>query len=522
MLDPDQRARTYAILGGFLCLLLLNNALWLHLDSTPLTMDEADHFANSVSYYLWLWRSTPPEQLSFYELLPYPPLVGLLTHLIYPLFGFNAHAAIFFIQSVFSILLMFALYGLSNFFCRERETGIVASLLMFLYPVTFVAARHYLLDLPLAALSALSMYALFRWHRNPSRRAALLLGLLLGLGMLVKWSFVFYLTLPTLLVLLRLSRSQSSRQALAHLAWIALPALLVTLPWYAPRLRSDWAMVRTRYMLVQSPTDPVWTTWPGLLYYGIDFVRSEASPLGAAFFLLGAAFFLKKRMSFERYLLLAWVVPAVILLTFFRYKVPRYALPYLPAVALITMAGVSEIKRKALRSGLLIGFITLLVIQYYVLSFSASVRPRLGGLSLFRPESIEFFSTYPRKGNWKLDEIMKQLTEAFKRFPDKKRVVYVLGSHEIYNATVFNYLSTVRRLGIRFIGAQYAVDPTQVLVNEASYVLFMECPPDANVDIDPRRVAQVADMVRSQPSRYTPLWSVYLPDGSLMTIYSKL
>lgn len=515
------RAPIPILLIGLLSILILNNYLWLRLDHAPLTLDEADHFSNSVSYYRWLWQSTPQEELKFYEFVPFPPLVGLLTHLVFPFFGFNAHAAILFIQSLFAIVLMFALYGVTRFLCPEPEAGVTASLLVFLYPVTFVMARQYLLDLPLAAMSTLSMFLLFRVYRFRALSDALLLGLALGLGMLTKWSFAFYLAVPVVIVLFKMLVDDASHPHMIHVSVIILVALLVSACWYGPTFRSNWTMLKRSYAWGAHRSDLLWTQPSGLLFYLDDLIFQEISPLGFLFLVLGVLFFLRKKINLERGLILAWILAPMIILTLIRYKSPRYALPYIPAMAIISVVGLYEMKGKFLRTFLWTAFVVLLVAQYYALSFTQFIRPQLRSFRLFRPEQVEFFSCYPRNLDWKVDEVLEELTKAFKRAPSQKKVVFVLSHHEIYNANTFNCLSNIGKLGIWFIGAAYVADPMQVVTNEGAYILLKESSLDTFFNVNRERIGQAINFVQSHPLKYTPVRSLYLPDGSLATLYSN-
>jgi hypothetical protein len=497
--------------------------VWLWLDRTTVTWDEACRLTDSVSYSRWLWGSEPKDQGPVTEkILYYPPFVGLLTQLVFPFVGFNADAAILFSQSLFALILMFSLYGLTNLFCREREAGIIAGFLVLLYPVIFTAARHFLLDLPLTAMSTLAMWLLLRAHRYGARRDFLLLGLALGLGMLTKGSFAFYLALPTLVVLLTTLRAKASRRVIVHASLAILVALVVAVPWYGHKFFSGWDRVQYIYTWGAHQDDPLWTKPSGLLFYLLDLIPYELSLVGFLFFLLGAIFFLRAGLDLEKGLVLAWIIAPMIILTPLRYKDPRYAMPYLPAMALITVAGLYELKNKSMRNVATMAFIVLLVVQYYALSFGLLPGHRSGKLSLVLPEPIEFFSFAPQKEDWKTEEVLEELTEAFKQFPTKNKVVFVVSLHQIYNADVFNYLSYTRNLGIRFIGADDVADPVQVAADQTtSYILLREFPPYFFYDVNRERVAQAMEMLRAQPSKYVPIHSMYLPDGSMVILYGK-
>jgi hypothetical protein len=517
-----QRAQAYFLLMALLLVLVFNNTVWLWLDRTPLTWDEAHHLSSSVDYYRWLWGPASARAQKFYEISPYPPMVGLLTQLIFPFFGFNADAAILFVQSLFALVLMLAMFGIVNILCSDRDAGLLASLLIFLYPATFVLSRHYILDLPLAAMSALSMFLLLRLDRSWSRRDAAWFGLALGLGMLTKWTFAFYLTVPTLIVIVKMLSKNPSKPRLVHAVLTFGIALLVAAPWYVGRFISFLPQIPWYYGWAAHRNDLLWTQLGGLFFYPVNLVLYQVSPVGFVFFLLGAIFFLKPGGNLARWLIAAWVMAPMIILTLIRYKSPRYALPYLPAMALVTVVGLYEMKRRVLRVSLLMAFIILLLVQYYALSFGLFSSPEIGPVKLFQPQYVENFSAAPRREDWKLDALLDQLVQAFDTLPEKNRAVFVLSFHEIYNANTLNYLSKIRNLGIRFIGAEYTVDPVGALAGlDTPYILLKESSPDEFFDANRARIVQATHLIRSQPSRYIHIYSQSLPDGSLVALYGK-
>ncbi|MBI1745254.1 MAG: hypothetical protein HYR55_01545, partial [Acidobacteria bacterium] len=241
---------------------------------------------------------------------------------------------------------------------------------------------------------------------------------------------------------------------------------------------------------------------------------------GFLLFVPGVLFFLRKGIDRERGLLLIWILASLVFLTALRYKLARYALPYLPAVALITVTGLYEMPGKRLRNIFLMAVMALLVVQYYALGFTAFRRPHLGSVGLFQPEQIEFFPTHPRQQDWKLEEMLAEITAGFQRAPAQKKVV--LGcNHPIYNGNTFTYLSNARNLGIRFIGAEYALDSVQAATDATtSYILLVEAALSF-FDGNRARALEAVERVRTQPSQFKRLISFDVPDGERITLYGK-
>lgn len=129
----------------------------------------------------------------------YPPLTYLWANLMFLLMGPQRAAGELAI-SLFVIPLALGTYHLVRILAG-RPAALLALGLVCLNRETLWLGQTFLLDLPLAATVALTMWALVSSQMCSTRRSGVLLGLCIGAGMLTKFNY-FYFASPLILVML--------------------------------------------------------------------------------------------------------------------------------------------------------------------------------------------------------------------------------------------------------------------------------------------------------------------------------
>src|SRR6266571_1784989 len=169
----------------------------------------------------------------------YPPLVPGITALFYLVAGRSYETAMA-TQILFLVLLVFGTWALGNRLLGA-PVGLAAALMLLAAPGIRLNAEEYMLDLPLAAMVAVSVWGLLTSDGFARRDRSLVFGVLAGAGMLTKWTFFLFLGLPVLFVLAsgladssRLSAPRSPRWCNFALALLA--GGVVAAPYYVPIL----------------------------------------------------------------------------------------------------------------------------------------------------------------------------------------------------------------------------------------------------------------------------------------------
>ena len=165
-------------LGLMVLSLTAINLLWVAIDSGRVHWDFARHLGNSLFYKDTFTLSDPIQYLEGY--VAYPPFMYWVTDAFYAVLGTDLWVAIL-SNSVFIAILVFATFGIGKTLWGPR-VGFLAALFAVTSPLFVTQLRQYMLDAPLAALVALSLYLLIRSDYFSDRRYSLLLGGACGCG----------------------------------------------------------------------------------------------------------------------------------------------------------------------------------------------------------------------------------------------------------------------------------------------------------------------------------------------------
>ena len=259
----------------------------------------------------------------------HPPLFPVVCGALMPVTGFSV-SRMMVVQLGFLLLLLVSVYNTGRILTHRRR-GLAAVILVASLPLAFKYSHTFFLEMAATAFVAWAMWLLIAWRAYGGWGRALLLGVVIGLGLLTKWTTIVFILVPGLVLLDRLRRH---RDFDAVEVWVAfLLGLLIALPWYATHFSQlvdfvAWNRATGYWHLADL------TTLAGWFFY------LEKLPLmmGGLPFLLAVigtiwALFRPRREG----MLLAWLVFPLIVFTVISTKAfdGRHLLPALPAAALL-------------------------------------------------------------------------------------------------------------------------------------------------------------------------------------------
>ncbi len=233
-------------------------------------------------------------------------------------------------------LLAWLAYALGRTLGGSGAGVLTALLVLFSFGVAG-GVRQVSLDLPATLAVALAMLALLR-GRLGEPRAVLAFGAACGLAVLTRAQAPFFLAAPALLVAAAALRRAGGWPARGRLLlWLGLGVLataVVSSPWWAGRmhgiLREGSAHVGGGGLAA------------GLAYFGACLGQLAGWPVTLTG--LGLAPLLLARRRLEALLLLAWLLGAALAYSSTVAWEPRYLLPALPALVLLAVLGVRELR----------------------------------------------------------------------------------------------------------------------------------------------------------------------------------
>ncbi|OGL21248.1 MAG: hypothetical protein A3K12_14150 [Candidatus Rokubacteria bacterium RIFCSPLOWO2_12_FULL_71_19] len=423
--------------GVLLALLLLFlaavTAAWVMLDRRPPEWDHANHLERAVACHRILaepGRDRAGEIIAMSSF--YPPVVACAAGLLYFLFAIvplTAQAVIWGFLAVGTL----AVYGIGRRLL-DAEAGLVAAFLLGMAPFVVFSLTNFQLDLPLAAMVAVTLYALVRAEGFSRLGWSVLTGVALGLGMLTKPPFAAYVLPPLAWCAWGAFRAPDRGPRLRRLLLALGIGLVIALPWYGPRLVGLPMQILNRSFkqAAESGHAPALTTG-SLLYYPRVFQPQFgllAAPLAAC------GLWALRRMPRARGLLWSAMLPLVVFLLI-QNKNLRYTLPLLPAAALAAAAGLQRLA-PAWRRGLTWSCLLLGVVQVSSAAFALppppAVPPLLGAV---------VFSRAPDRGDWRQREALEAILRAAGGRPAR---VAVVPNDNYFSLSNFRYAAVRERL----------------------------------------------------------------------------
>jgi len=198
---------------------------WLSQDRSVPTFDAGLHLSLAVSVYRELGAGHIADALTLTK--PYPPFAYLIGALGIAVGGASVTAPIVAENLVFVPLLVLGCYQIA-----KRAFGPLAGLLAVVFalgsPLAIAQFHVFMIDAPEAAMVAVSLWLIIASERFSRLGVSALAGLAVGLGMLTKEPFVFFVAGVLAVTLVRGGWGNGR-----GLGIFALVALAVALPWYA-------------------------------------------------------------------------------------------------------------------------------------------------------------------------------------------------------------------------------------------------------------------------------------------------
>ncbi len=470
---------------------------WFSVDRRPPEWDYALHLERAVTCHRIL---AEPGHDRLAEIISkssfYPPIVtcaaGLL-YFVFPVAPLTAHSVLW----AFLVVGVLAIYGVGRRL-MDGPTGLLAAFLFATAPFVVVSLVTFQLDLPLAAMVALALYALVRADGFSRWGWSLAAGLILGAGMLTKPPFAAYLLGPILWMIWLILRVPDRGARLGRLLAALGLGALVALPWYGPRAAGLPLQILNRSFKQAAESGHA----PALSVTGLSFYTRLLVPqfgiLAAALLVWGIWALARRRRA--RGLLWAALLPFVIFLLI-QNKNLRYTLPLLPAAALTAAAGVAALGPRWRRAATW-ACVALGVVQVSAAAFAVPTPPPV---AMFLGASAT--SWPPNPGDWHHREIL----DLIRRESGGRQVtVAVVPNDNFFSVSNFRYETVRDRLPFRMtrgweqspFGVDFAIAKTG------------DQGPDASSARSDRTMAAFAGGDPWLASAYPVIARFPLPDGS--------
>jgi hypothetical protein len=412
-------------LAALLLALLALLAVWVAVDRRPAEWDHANHLERAVACHRIL---AEPGHHRITEILAmstfYPPVVPCAAGLLYfalPVTPFTAQLVMW----ASLVVAVLAVYGTGGRLLGPG-VGLVAAWLLATAPFAIFSLLTFQLDLPLAAAVAVTLYAIVRAEAFARPGWTLALGLVLGVGMVVKPPFAAYVAPALAWALLVAWRAPDRARRLRWLGGALALAALVAVPWYGPRLATlPMQVVNRSYKLaaLEGHADPLSAS--GLLFYPRVFQPQFG--LLAGLLAVWGLWAVRYRPR-ARALIWSAALPVALFLVL-QNKNLRYTLPLLPAAALSAAAGLTALPRRMRR---VVGWACAVLgaVQVSAAAFALPPPPQLPPLLI-----AAAISHPPSPADWRHAELL----DAVERAAGRPARVAVVANDNFFSASNFRY-----------------------------------------------------------------------------------
>mgnify|MGYP000058929680 CR=1 FL=1 len=407
------------------------NLFWLFKDTLPPPFDQSAHILIVLKFNRLL---DEPQRLSLTKLLRttvyWPPLFHFSAAVVTKIFGFSPDKVAL-TNFFFLILLVLALFKLGQHWFGP-ESGFLTVFLTLMSPLVFGLLRDNLVDFCLLTTIVGVQYLIIKSSGGWKLKSGFLLGLAMGFSLLAKWTSPAFFAFTAIFIFFQTwyEKKYPFQKALLGAAVLILAALMISLPWYLKNL-SDFRAGAQHALLADSKLegDPT-SFWSSLVWYLATLKEVIISNRLFPFFLLGLlAYFLWVKKWLALFFSLFWFFPALLIFILIPNKDARFILPILPAIALLSAAGLKSLPWKNIRLVLIIVLIIASSYQFMSISFAW-------------PKKIEHPYAFPAlEENWRIEEILTSLASSF---PGKELRLAVLANEPYFHPNAFRLFCALK------------------------------------------------------------------------------
>lgn len=377
------------ILSVLLLFHFLTHLLWIHNNHLLSYDEDREH----IQKFLSIFKNLNNSWNGFFEFFKeirskdsyWPvvrsPFLYIFTGLLCSLIGFS-YFRLMTIFFIFFAVIVLSTYCIGKKIADEK-TGLCSAFFISFFPVVFHYTHIYNVDLLVAAMVSLALYFFIDYCDNRSNANMLKLGVICGLGMLTKPSFILFTIFPCIgywifnffknkrwqLRYAMDIRRSSALSVIKKLLIFLIPFLILSGLWYEQKIK--WVLasfIRESF----SKDYPAAFSSAGVWFYPAFFYNHNGAVISLALVL--AAIKVSKIEFKNKNLLFLWLIFSYLALNFLNNKQLRFCLPLMPVVAIIFAIGTQDVWRKWAGKHLLFCFAVFLILQFFYLSFFHEIR----------------------------------------------------------------------------------------------------------------------------------------------------
>lgn len=532
----SKKTKNNYILAGIILFFVFVNLIWFKIDEAPPMWDQSHYLEISEVLYHTLTQEGVIAFIKAFTgvLQTKAPLITVLPIPLYAMFGENYTSALY-INVIFVILGSYYFYKLGTLISREKE-ALGSVFILNTFPLIFAMSREFLVEYGLMTLVIIWMYYFVKSNYFENEKYNYTLGIVFGLGMLMKITFLLYIFFPTVFVLIKKVTEPKKYQApfLKNIFVVLLVGAVVSGTWYFNNLKT---IVRFAIMAGYGDMAKNWSigdvySIKTMLKYWFLLVNTGISayyfvllvfllPLTVLFFIRNKSFFNIDKLHF--FSLLIWFFFPFIIFTFAVNKDYRYIAPFVPPLALMISIALIQLPVKKYGTFLLCMLLLFPTFSYFHTSFSSkSVNVRWKQLTFL--DNALSYAHPPVKEQWPNEKLVKFIYQDAVRITNNNALTTVLFNHCCMNFITLNYYSKKNNYGISFKpndpSAGDNIDEiTARIQKESSYIITKS--DNLGPDLTNTKNVQVIPLLNKGLLNFKPVATIPLPDHTFLTIYKR-
>ena len=504
MTPEQQRFARSRLVAALLFLVFAGvTLLWLWLDRTPPQWDDAWYLANSLKAFDALNTGGIPGYLTALNSLmgAKAPLITALPTPLYLIFGRRWHAA-YLVNLVSMAILFAAVFRIARHFWNTR-VALLAIAIAGSMPLLYGLARWFMVEYALAAVVAVTFWLLFASEGRRGYDTEALVGVVCGLGMLLKIDFPVYVLPGLMYFWLR------KRPSVRSLAWMAIPCLILAGPWYFVHLRPAFG-----FAMAAGFGELASMQGTGPIHDVPNYFRRFADQ-GISVYYVGLSGVLVtwaavrgfRRVWLTPIPVLLWVLPLAVFL-FSGNNDVRYLAPVLPALALILSAAMDfTLPRTATGNALAV----LILFPAFVEMSSVSF-----GLP-WRHADLAYARVFDRV-EWPHSQLLQAVSASSRLMPGERKTLLIGSDRAFLNANNIELGAVNARLpfDVETTAHEKDVNILSERLRQASFFLYKEGGEPESQAFNPY-FGELVSRVRGD-IRYRTIFECALPDGGVARI----
>ena len=396
-------------------------------------------------------------------------------------------------------------------------------------------SREFLVEYGLMVIVIAWFYFMLRSDSFQDRRVSYALGVVLGLGLLMKINFPLYVIAPTLFALVTIIREKRKFPAeiFKNSAIILGIAVIIAAPWYIRNLKhvidyaitSGYGEIAKHYGMGEVfSLHTILSYWIFLINYGITTYWFVMFLLVSAFMLVISRRTGGNTMQRRHiWVLVLWFMVPFIVYTFGINKEYRYAAPILPVIALVLGAGAGNLFKIQYAKVPICVLLVLPLFNFAHISFSESMISLKAGPFIVLYSRLGYAHP-PINEEWPLCRIVSSIDQDASCNGLDGTTATLLFNHEYLNFINLPYYGALQRTKVRFNTNDYytpeTVDEALERIRSKSGYLITKSD-QTGPDFTNVKNKLIADRLAGGALPFQRFADIELPDKTTLILYRK-